>query len=65
MSDYSDYGQEAAMDAFIEDPGQFQRFTRKLRRKKWVVYAKGAFGSSLKAYQYLSRYTHREDGLNC
>ena len=38
---------------------QFQRFLRKLRRKKWVVYAKGAFGGSQKAYHYLSRYTHR------
>ena len=43
----------------LEDPGQFQRFLRKLRRKKWVVYAKGAFGGSQKAYHYLSRYTHR------
>jgi Putative transposase/Transposase zinc-binding domain len=43
----------------LEDPVQFQRFLRKLRRKKWVVYAKGAFGGSSKAYQYLSRYTHR------
>jgi hypothetical protein len=40
-------------------PAQFPRFLRKLRRKKWVVYAKGAFGGSQKAYQYLSRYTHR------
>ena len=43
----------------LEDPGQFQRFLRKLRRKKWVVYAKGTFGGSPKAYHYLSRYTHR------
>jgi len=43
----------------LQDPVQFQRFIRKLRRKKWVVYAKGAFGGSPKAYQYLSRYTHR------
>ena len=43
----------------LEDPVQFQRFTRKLRRKKWVVYAKGSFGGSQKAYHYLSRYTHR------
>ena len=27
----------------LEDPVQFQRFTRKLTRKKWVVYAKGSF----------------------
>ena len=45
--------------ACLEEPGQFQRFLRQLRRKKWVVYAKGAFGGSQKAYQYLSRYTHR------
>ena len=38
---------------------QFQRFTRKLRRKKWVVYAKGSFDASQNAYHYLSRYTHR------
>jgi len=43
----------------LEGPVQFQRFTRKLRRKKWVVYAKGSFGGSQKAYHYLSRYTHR------
>lgn len=43
----------------LADPVQFQRFTRKLKRKKWVVYAKGAFGGSQKAYHYLSRYTHR------
>jgi predicted RNA-binding Zn-ribbon protein involved in translation (DUF1610 family) len=45
--------------ACLEEPEQFQRFLRKLRRKKWVVYAKGAFSGSPKAYQYLSRYTHR------
>jgi hypothetical protein len=43
----------------LEDPVQFQRFTRKLKRKKWVVYAKGSFGGSQNAYYYLSRYTHR------
>ncbi len=43
----------------LEDPVQFLRFLRKLRRKKWVVYAKAAFGGSQKAYHYLSRYTHR------
>jgi hypothetical protein len=40
-------------------PVQCQRFLRKLRRKKWVVYAKEAFGGSHQAYHYLSRYTHR------
>ena len=43
----------------LADPVQFQRFTRKLSRKKWVVYAKGSFDASLRAYHYLSRYTHR------
>ena len=43
----------------LEDPVQFQRFTRKLKRKKWVVYAKGSFSASQNAYHYLSRYTHR------
>ncbi len=43
----------------LQDPVQFPRFLRKLRRKKWVVYAKEAFGGSQKAYYYLSRYTHR------
>ena len=32
---------------------------RKLRREKWVVYAKGSFEASRNAYHYLSRYTHR------
>jgi hypothetical protein len=43
----------------LEGPVQFQRFSRKLKRKKWVVYAKGSFGGSQNAYHYLSRYTHR------
>lgn len=43
----------------LADPVQFQRFTRKLTRKKWVVYGKGSFGGSQNAYHYLSRYTHR------
>lgn len=38
---------------------QFERFIRKLRRQKWVVYSKELFNSSKKAYDYLSRYTHR------
>ena len=43
----------------LADPVQFQRFSRKLKRKKWAVYAKGSFGGSQNAYHYLSRYTHR------
>ena len=37
----------------------FKRFLRKLRRMKWIVYSKELFDSSEKAYNYLSRYTHR------
>jgi hypothetical protein len=37
----------------------FRRFVRKLGRIKWVVYSKELFDSSKKAYDYLSRYTHR------
>jgi hypothetical protein len=40
-------------------PAQFPGFLRKLRRKKWVVYAKEAFGGFHQAFHYLSRYTHR------
>jgi hypothetical protein len=43
----------------LADPVQFRRLTRKLSRKKWVVYAKGSFEASRNAYHYLSRYTHR------
>jgi hypothetical protein len=43
----------------LEGSVQFERFTRKLRRKKWVVYSKELFNTSNKAYDYLSRYTHR------
>jgi hypothetical protein len=43
----------------LADSIQFQRFSRKLKRKKWVVYAKELFSGSQKAYHYLSRYTHR------
>ncbi len=43
----------------LEGKVQFARFTRKLKRKKWVVYCKEIFRGSKKAYDYLSRYTHR------
>jgi hypothetical protein len=52
-------GQLRGQLACLKDPVQFQRFLRKLKRKKWVVYAKGSWGASQKAYHYLSRYTHR------
>jgi hypothetical protein len=31
----------------------------RLRRKKWVVYAKTAFGGPQQLFRYLGRYTHR------
>ena len=37
----------------------FKRFTRKLRRKKWVVYSKRPFDGSQHVYHYISRYTQR------
>jgi hypothetical protein len=43
----------------LGSPAHFERFIRKLRRKKWVVYSKELFDSSKNAYDYLSRYTHR------
>ena len=46
-------------DPCLEGKVQFARFTRKLKRKKWVVYCKEIFRGSKKAYDYLSRYTHR------
>jgi predicted Zn-ribbon and HTH transcriptional regulator len=50
--------QESKLQGWVP-PAQFPSFLRKLRRKKWVVYAKEAFGGSRKAFHYLSRYTHR------
>ena len=38
---------------------QFDRLLWRLRRKKWVVYAKAAFGGPAQVLRYLSRYTHR------
>jgi hypothetical protein len=35
------------------------RFLKKLRRQKWVVYSKEPFGEPEQVYGYLSRYTHR------
>jgi hypothetical protein len=43
----------------LQDPTAFQRFIRKLRRKKWVVYSKATLNRAQQAFSYLSRYTHR------
>jgi len=37
----------------------FNRLTRKLRRIKWVVYAKPPFGGPRNVFSYLGHYTHR------
>jgi hypothetical protein len=37
----------------------FDRWLWRLRRKKWVVYAKTAFGGPAQVLRYLGRYTHR------
>jgi hypothetical protein len=37
----------------------FDRFLKKMRKKKWVLYAKRPFGGPEQVYGYLSRYTHK------
>lgn len=41
------------------NPAAFNRLTRKLRRIKWVVYAKPPFGGPRHVFSYLGHYTHR------
>ncbi len=41
------------------NPAVFKRWVRKLRRTKWVVYAKGPFGGPRHVFSYLGHYTHR------
>jgi hypothetical protein len=41
------------------DPAIFKRWVRKLRRTKWVVYAKAPFGGPQHVFSYLGHYTHR------
>ena len=41
------------------DPVVFKRWVRKLRRTKWVVYAKAPFGGPRHVFSYLGHYTHR------
>lgn len=43
----------------FKDPEGFDRLMRALVSKKWVVYAKRAFGGAEQVYRYLGRYTHR------
>jgi len=41
------------------NPAVFKRWLRKLRRIKWVVYAKPSFGGPRHVFSYLGHYTHR------
>ena len=41
------------------NPAAFKRLTRKLRRIRWVVYAKPPFGGPEHVFSYLGHYTHR------
>jgi hypothetical protein len=41
------------------NPVVFRRLARKLRRMKWVVYAKPPFGGPRHVFSYLGHYTHR------
>ena len=43
----------------LEVPSTFDTFVKRLRRKKWVVYAKPPFGGPEQTLNYLGRYTHR------
>jgi hypothetical protein len=41
------------------NPAVFKRWVRRLRRTKWVVYAKAPFGGPRHVFSYLGHYTHR------
>jgi hypothetical protein len=41
------------------NPAVFKRLVRKLRRMKWVVYAKPPFRGPRHVFSYLGHYTHR------
>ena len=41
------------------NPAVFKRWVRKLKRTKWVVYAKAPFGGPRHVFSYLGHYTHR------
>jgi predicted Zn-ribbon and HTH transcriptional regulator len=43
----------------LEAPTAFDTFVKRLRRKKWIVYAKPPFGGPEHTLSYLGRYTHR------
>lgn len=43
----------------LESKEAFQRFIKKRRRQKWVVYCKKPFGGPEQFISYVGRYTHR------
>jgi len=45
--------------ASLADARRFLRFCARLRKKRWVVYAKPPFGGPENVFRYLGRYTHR------
>jgi hypothetical protein len=45
--------------ASLREPRAFARWTKALRAKEWVVYAKPPFGGPVQVLKYLARYTHR------
>jgi len=50
---------QAGPAAVLGSHKRFDRLLSRLRRKKWVVYAKPAFGGPQQVLRYLGRYTHR------
>ena len=46
-------------DATLEPAAAFTAFLAPLHRRRWVVYAKPAFGAAEHVLDYLGRYTHR------
>jgi Putative transposase/Transposase zinc-binding domain len=57
------YAEQALLltDAILafEAPNAFNTFVKRLRSKKWIVYAKPPFGGPEQTLSYLGRYTHR------
>lgn len=43
----------------LQDPAAFAAYLKRIRSRKWVVYAKAPFGGPQQVLAYLGRYTHR------
>ena len=50
---------QAGPGRVLADDRQFARLLRRVRLRRWVVYAKAPFGGPLAVLRYLGRYTHR------